>query len=166
MTDESQTITIEESQATGSSSVRFTVLYQYPFWVGVLEVQADGELGAARHVFGVEPTGAEVAEFVRRGFVQLLAQAAGAPLAGDSDRTDSRRASSSRRAARQAAQATLVTGISAEAQEALHAQMSERSERKQLAREAAARHKRDAEKRKLREKQRGHSPAIRTVRRK
>ncbi len=156
MTDESGTTNVRGSQVTGSSSVRFTVLYQYPFWVGVLEVEAEGELGAARHVFGVEPTGAEVAEFVRRGFVQLLAQAACASLAGDTDRTGSRRASSSRRAARQAAQATLVTGISTKAQEALHAQLNERSEWKQLAREAAARHKRDAEKRKLREKQRGH----------
>ncbi len=156
MNDESGTTAMEAREATGSSSVRFTVLYQYPFWVGVLEVEADGKLGAARHVFGVEPTSAEVAEFVRRGFVQLLAQAVGASLAGDTDRTGSRRASSSRRAARQAAQATLVTGISAEAQEALNAQLSERSERKQLAREAAARHKHDAETRKLREKQRGH----------
>ena len=146
----------ETTHADGSSNVRFTVLYEYPFWVGVLEVEADGELCAAQHVFGVEPTSAEVAEFVRREFVQLMEQAAGAPIATDDSQASSRRASSPRRAARQAAQATAVTGITTAAQDALHAQREELRKKRQAGREAAAQHKRDAEKRKLREKHRGH----------
>ncbi len=154
MTSESRNA--ETTHADGWSSVRFTVLYEYPFWVGVLEVEADGELCAAQHVFGVEPTNAEVAEFVRREFVQLMEQAAGAPIASDTTQAGSRRASSPRRAARQAAQATAVTGITPVAQDALSAQREELREKRQAGREAAAQLKRDAEKRKLREKHRGH----------
>lgn len=92
------------------------------FWVGMLEVEAVGDLEAARHIFGVEPTSAEVAEFVRRDFVQLVAQAANTLIADDALQTCTRRASSTRRAARQAAHFTAVTDISSAAQEALRAQ--------------------------------------------
>lgn len=155
MTDKSQTVYANLVQATEWTSVRFTVLYEYPFWVGVLEVEAEGKLGAARHVFGVEPAAAEVVEFVRRLGVQLLEQAADAPVATDTNRTGSPRASSARRAARGMVRATSASGLSTEAHEALQAQWDERSERRRAAREAADRHRREVEKRKLREKHRG-----------
>ncbi len=154
MTSESRDT--ETMHVDGWSSVWFTVLYEYPFWVGVLEVEADGELCAVQHVFGVEPTSAEVAELGRREFVQLMDQAAGTPITADATQGGSRRASSPRRAARQAAQTTAVTGITTVAQDALRAQREEPRKKRQAGREAAAQHKRDAEKRKLREKHRGH----------
>lgn len=89
MTDRRQTGDAGEMQATEGTSVRFTVLYEYPFWVGVVEVESGGELGAAQHVLGVQPTAAEVAEFVRRWGVRLLERAADAPVATDTNRTDS-----------------------------------------------------------------------------
>ncbi len=147
-----KTATSEE----GWSSVRFTVMYEYPFWVGVLEVETEGNLGAARHIFGVEPTSAEVAEFVRRDFLSLLRQAVGVSVAADATRADTRRASSTRRAARQAAQATSATDISTATQEVLRVQQEAHRKRREAGRETAAHHKRDIEKRKLREKHRGH----------
>ncbi len=155
MTDKSQTVYANLVQATEWTSVRFTVLYEYPFWVGVLEVEAEGKLGAARHVFGVEPAAAEVVEFVRRLGVQLLEQAADAPVATDTNRTGSPRASSARRAARGMVRATSASGLSTETHEALQAQLDERSGRRRAAREAADRHRPEVAKHKLREKHRG-----------
>jgi hypothetical protein len=41
----------------------FTVYYEGPFWVGVYEQYADGGVRAAQHLFGAEPSNAELAAF-------------------------------------------------------------------------------------------------------
>jgi hypothetical protein len=43
---------------------RFTVLYEEPFWIGVSERLENGKLTVAKHVFGAEPSMAEIYEFV------------------------------------------------------------------------------------------------------
>lgn len=50
----------------------FTVYFDGQFWVGVLEIHGAGQVQAARHVFGSEPTGPELYEFGLREFGALL----------------------------------------------------------------------------------------------
>jgi hypothetical protein len=57
----------------------FTVFFEDPFWVGVLEIDAPDGVRAARHVFGAEPTNPELMAFACRGFETLLDQALAAP---------------------------------------------------------------------------------------
>ena len=47
-------------------AITLTIFFEDPFWVAVVERQADGRLQAARHLFGGEPTPAEVLAFVLR----------------------------------------------------------------------------------------------------
>ncbi|MDA2809554.1 YjdF family protein [Nocardiopsis sp. RSe5-2] len=58
---------------------RFTVYFEHPFWVGVLELDDADGVRAARHVFGSEPTGPELMEFVRRDFLALRERALACP---------------------------------------------------------------------------------------
>ncbi len=44
--------------------MQFTVYFESPFWVGLLEEERDGVLYAARIVFGAEPTNQALFEFV------------------------------------------------------------------------------------------------------
>ncbi|MFI0263692.1 DUF2992 family protein [Streptomyces sp. NPDC017056] len=57
----------------------FTVFFEDPFWVGVLEVAAPDGVRAARHVFGSEPTGPELLAFALRRSDELIARALAAP---------------------------------------------------------------------------------------
>ncbi|HZE41373.1 MAG TPA: YjdF family protein, partial [Stackebrandtia sp.] len=60
-------------------SSTFTVFFEDPFWVGVLEIAGPDGVRAARHVFGPEPSNAELWQFVRRDFGRLLDAAMAAP---------------------------------------------------------------------------------------
>jgi hypothetical protein len=42
----------------------FTVYFESPYWVGVLEEERESRLFVARHVFGAEPSDQEIYEFV------------------------------------------------------------------------------------------------------
>jgi len=42
----------------------FTVYFEGPFWVGVLESEEGGRLVVARHVFGSEPSNVELLDFM------------------------------------------------------------------------------------------------------
>ena len=60
-------------------SSTFSVYYDGQFWVGVLELVEHGEVRAARHVFGAEPSGPELYDFGLHGFAGLLDAATAAP---------------------------------------------------------------------------------------
>ncbi|MFJ3792373.1 YjdF family protein [Kitasatospora sp. NPDC090091] len=96
----------------------FSVFFDDPFWVGVLEVSAPGGVRAARHVFGAEPGNAELLEFVRRDFGRLLDAALAAPEVAVERRTR-RRAVNPKRLARQAAKEQAARPLSSAAEEAL-----------------------------------------------
>jgi hypothetical protein len=89
-------------------SATFTVYFEDPFWVGVVELDQDGAVYASRHVFGAEPTNPELLAFVLGGCYDRLARRAlaGAPVEGSTravaGRADAPRLSA-RRAAREAA---------------------------------------------------------------
>jgi hypothetical protein len=49
----------------------FTIYFENPFWVGVLEESFDGVLFIGRHVFGAEPTNAELVAFYLNDFASV-----------------------------------------------------------------------------------------------
>lgn len=54
--------------------MRLTILFDTPYWIGLLEVERNGYLYAAQHIFGTEPSDAEVNELVQRHLLSLQAQ--------------------------------------------------------------------------------------------
>ncbi|MET8698151.1 YjdF family protein [Kitasatospora sp. NPDC004723] len=96
----------------------FSVFFDDPFWVGVLEVSGPDGVRAARHVFGAEPGNAELLEFVRRGFGRLLDSALAAPAVA-ADRRPAARSVSPKRLARRAARDLAARPLSSAAEEAL-----------------------------------------------
>ena len=53
------------------TTLTLTVYFEDPFWVGVFERVEDDQLSVCRHVFGAEPTNAEVLAFVQQRFRKL-----------------------------------------------------------------------------------------------
>lgn len=53
------------------NSIKFTVMFQEPFWVGIFERQDEDGYAVARTVFGPEPTDPEVAQFLLREYDNL-----------------------------------------------------------------------------------------------
>jgi hypothetical protein len=49
----------------------FTVYFEDPFWVGVLESEDERAFVVARHVFGAEPSNAELRDFLLYGFAGM-----------------------------------------------------------------------------------------------
>src|SRR5260221_6585033 len=62
------------SYCISEGRMRLTVLFDVPYWVALLEVEQDGYLYAARHIFGAEPRDQEVYEFVQRDLIALQAR--------------------------------------------------------------------------------------------
>jgi hypothetical protein len=49
----------------------FTVFFENPFWVGILESEDEGTFVVAKHVFGAEPSNAELLEFMLYRFADM-----------------------------------------------------------------------------------------------
>lgn len=60
----------------------FTVYFEGPFWVGILESEDEGILVVARHVFGAEPGNAELLDFMLDGFHLMRRQGSPSPRQG------------------------------------------------------------------------------------
>jgi hypothetical protein len=102
----------------------FTVFFEDPFWVGILESEAEGRLEVARHVFGAEPSNAELLGFMLNRFADL-------PRAVSRDRADPGRGPVNPKRAVREARRELARPVSTKAQEALSAARSElKDERK------------------------------------
>ena len=54
-----------------SNTIKATVMLDGPFWVGIFERQDKSHYAVARHVFGKEPTDAELYEFVLTHYSEL-----------------------------------------------------------------------------------------------
>ena len=136
-----------------SVSSTLTVYHDGQFWVGLAEHVEDGRYGAARIVFGAEPSNEEILRFVVNKWAKLS-------LFGDKATETSKPAKNPKRRAREAAKALKQPAMSTKAQQALA------SRRETMKRESAqARSQRRAdeaearfEQRKLKRKQkhRGH----------
>jgi hypothetical protein len=54
------------------STIRFTIVFEESFWVGYYERRENGYIAVARHIFGPEPTGPQLAEIMCRDFIRQL----------------------------------------------------------------------------------------------
>jgi hypothetical protein len=140
----------------------FTVFFDGTFWVGVVEVgEPDGSVRAARHVFGAEPTTAELWEFVRRDAGRLIEVALASPTAvpGGAVKKPVGRVSP-KRLARLAARQQQRTGPSTAAQAALSAAMEASARQRKLTsgerRHASEEQRREAQAAKRKARHRGH----------
>ena len=133
----------------------FTVYFEGPFWVGVLESEDEGSFVAARHVFGAEPGNAELLAFMLNDFHRMQRHGTAAPRKAGAQHRPCNPKRLLREARRDAARPPAT-----KAQAALSASReSQKSESKTLRREA----REDEETRrfllhseKRREKHRGH----------
>lgn len=136
-----------------SVSSTLTVYHDGQFWVGLAEHVEDGRYGAARIVFGAEPSNEEILRFVVNKWAKLS-------LFGDKATETSKPAKNPKRRAREAAKTLKQPAMSTKAQQALAAQKealkqeSAHARSRRRADEAEARF----EQRKLKRKQkhRGH----------
>ena len=136
-----------------SVSSTLTVYHDGQFWVGLAEHVEDGRYGAARIVFGAEPSNEEILRFVVNKWAKLS-------FFGDDPSEASKPAKNPKRRAREAAKALKQPAMSTKAQQALAAQKeaikqeSAHARSRRRAEEADARY----EQRKLKRKQkhRGH----------
>mgnify|MGYP004492851823 FL=1 len=136
-----------------SVSSTLTVYHDGQFWVGLAEHDEDGRYGAARIVFGAEPSDEEILRFVASKWEKLS-------FFGDEPAETRKPARNPKRRAREAAQALKRPAVSTKAQQALANQRetmkreSARARSQRRADEAEARF----EQRKLKRKQkhRGH----------
>ncbi|MBQ9646952.1 MAG: YjdF family protein [Oscillospiraceae bacterium] len=134
-------------------SIRLTVFFEDPFWVGVFERVADGRLSACKVTFGAEPKDHEVWELVRREYAHLKFSPAVEAEKKPPDLTCKKLHKLAKRQTRQ-------TGVGTKSQQALQMQREQqKTERRRLSRE-----QREAEKQRLfalkrqkrKEKHRGH----------
>ena len=136
-----------------SVSSTLTVYHDGQFWVGLAERVEDGRYGAARIVFGAEPSDEEILRFVVNKWAKLA-------FFGDDPSETSEPAKNPKRRAREASRALKQPAMGTKAQQALARQRetmkreSIRARSRRRADEAEARF----EQRKLKRKQkhRGH----------
>lgn len=107
----------------------FTVLFQPPFWVGILERWDETGYSAAKVTFGAEPTDAQIYEWIGREWHRLRSSPAAEGRRPVTERKNPKRAQ------REAREATQARGISTRAQEAL----SRQREQEGLARQTRSR---------------------------
>ena len=113
----------------------FTVLFQPPFWVGILERWDEEGYSAAKVTFGAQPTDAQIYEWIGREWHRLRPSPA-----AEGDRPAAER-KNPKRAQREARAATQARGIGTRAQEDL----SRQREQEGLARQAVRRQTRREE---------------------
>ena len=134
-------------------SVTLTVMFEAPFWVGVVERVEDGRLSACRIVFGAEPKDYEVWEYVLHSYSGLNfspeVETARKPAAGDP-----------KRRRREAERLMRGAGIGTKSQQALAAAReetkTERRARSRAEQEAGKQRRFDLRQQKRREKHKGH----------
>ena len=136
-----------------SVSSTLTVYHDGQFWVGLAEHVEGGRYGAARIVFGAEPSDEEILRFVVSEWEKI-------PFFGNDPAEASKPAKSPKRRARETAKALKRPTMSTKAQQALVAQREAMKQESAHARSRRRAEEADArfEQRKLKRKQkhRGH----------
>ncbi|MBE8525706.1 YjdF family protein [Amycolatopsis sp. H6(2020)] len=137
----------------------FTLYHDGRFWVGVYEIHEDGLVRAARHLFGSEPTNAELAVFAAgRDFARLADEARAAPPVPAEQRPTARL--NAKRLAKLAKKAQQDEGIGTAAQRALRDALTQHAAENKAARKrrvaADATRRRALARAKARAKHRGH----------
>lgn len=135
------------------TSVKLTVFFEEPFWVGVFEWLSDGKLSVCKVTFGAEPKDYEVLDFILRHYSGLKFSPA--------VETEGRQtADNPKRKQRMAKKQLQSSGIGTKSQQALQMQREEmKTERRQISREQREIEKQrqfDLKQQKRKEKHRGH----------
>lgn len=134
-------------------SVKLTVYFEEPFWVGVFERISEGKLSACKVTFGAEPKDYEVCDFVVKHYYELKF--------GPTVKTEVKQiANNPKRRQRIARKQLQNSGIGTKSQQILKMQREE----KKIERRKTSKEQRDAERlrqfelkqKKRKEKHRGH----------
>ena len=110
-------------------SVKLTVFFEEPFWIGVFERISEGKLSACKMTFGAEPKDYEVYAFILKNYDQLRFSQAVAADEKEAGRNP-------KRVQREVHKQVQNTGIGTKSQQALKLQQEQRkTERRTVSRE-------------------------------
>ena len=130
-----------------------TILFDDPFWIGLLESTEGDQMQVCKITFGAEPTEQEVLEFLNRNWSHLKYSK---PIKAETKA----KPKNPKRMQREARKQTLATGIGTKSQQALKQQQEENKlERKTISkamREAENNRKFEIKQAKRKEKHKGH----------
>ena len=137
--------------------MKLTVLFDAPYWVGVLEVERDGRLYVAKHIFGAEPSDQVVYEFVQHDLLALQARMiASVPI----EESQQERHLNPKRVQREVRRELAMPGISTKSQEVMRLQLEQNKQERQIvnreARDELRDYKREVAREKAKAKHRGH----------
>jgi hypothetical protein len=140
----------------GAGTMKLTVFFDPPFWVGLLEEERDGVLYAARHVFGTMPANQDIYTFVLRDLDGLRDRMTiGVPV----DAAERARPKNPKRLQREIRREVEQQGITSKAHEAIRCELEqhkrERREQTHAQRDAVREHKRQVRRDKARQRHRG-----------
>lgn len=134
-------------------SIKITVFFEEPFWVGIFEREESKHIEVMRVVFGAEPREIEVFQFILENYGKFRFSM---PLKVDSDRKET----GFKRKQREIKKNMIVKGVSTKSQEALKIQMesrkNEKKEKSKLESETEKKVKFQMKQDKKREKHKGH----------
>ena len=110
-------------------SVKLTVFFEEPFWIGVFERISEGKLSACKMTFGAEPKDYEVYAFILKNYDQLRFSQAVAADVKEAGRNP-------KRVQREVHKQVQNTGIGTKSQQALKLQQEQRkTERRTVSRD-------------------------------
>lgn len=136
--------------------MRLLIYFDGQFWTGLIESQAGREYFAHRYVFGVEPTDAEVLEFVNTKLLSLLISP---KLQAPTSEPDMHRSINPKRLKRLAAKELKQNPVSTKSQEAIQLKLEEQKVERRITskanREANRQKQRAIAREKAKQKHRG-----------
>ena len=135
--------------------VTMTVLFEEPFWIGIYEREDGESYQAAKILFGAEPKGLEVQEYLLKNVYRLSFG-----TGEKSQISDKQTRKNPKRMQREAKKQMLEIGIGTKSQQALKLQQEqnkqERKEKRRKKKEAEEQRMFELKQRKKREKHKGH----------
>ena len=134
-------------------SVKLTVFFEEPFWVGVFEHINEGKLSVAKVTFGAEPKDYEVQEYLQKDYYSLQSSPAVATVVKETKRNP-------KRMQRDAKKQMQENGIGTKSQQALKMQQEQNKQERKLRsrerKEADEQRMFELKQQKKREKRKGH----------
>ena len=134
-------------------SVKLTVFFDEPFWVGVFEHINEGKLSVAKVTFGAEPKDYEVQEYLQKDYYSLQFSPAVATVVKETKRNP-------KRMQRDAKKHMQENGIGTKSQQALKMQQEQNKQERKLRsrerKEADEQRMFELKQQKKREKHKGH----------
>ncbi|MGF1590391.1 MAG: YjdF family protein [Pleurocapsa sp.] len=138
--------------------MKLSILFESPFWIGLLELERDGLLYATRHVFGSEPSSENVYEFILSLQYKILIEGMTVGLPVDSD-SAKKRSINPKRLQRQIKREKERSGIANQSREVMRLQQEENKKERcsisQAERAAKRNYQRELAKNKRKQKHRG-----------